>query len=135
MNILICLDDKNGLLFNNRRLSRDRVLNKEITEISKGKALWMNEYSSKLFEKEKICVHEAFWEKAEKGDFCFFENNPTQSTIDKAEIIYVFLWNRHYPADIYFDYDLEKEGFSLSETKEFAGSSHEKITLNIWRRK
>ncbi len=135
MNILICLDDKKGLLFNNRRLSRDRVLNKEITEISKGSRLWMNEYTSKLFQNEEISVDDTFWEKAEKEDFCFFENNPNQSAIEKAESVYIFLWNRHYPADVYFDYDLEKQGFSLSETKEFAGSSHEKITLNIWRRK
>jgi len=135
MNAIICLDEKNGMLFNKRRQSRDSLLNQKIIALSQGKKLWMNSYSAKLFANEDILMDDSLPEKAEKGDFCFFEQEIDRSVIDKAESFYVFLWNRHYPADVYFKFDLAQEGFVLAETEEFAGSSHEKITLNIYRRK
>ncbi len=135
MNAIFCLDEKNGMLFNKRRQSRDSVLNEHIISLAKGNRLWMNQYSAKLFQGFDISVEESFWEKAEKDDFCFFEQEIKQEHIEKFENVYVFLWNRHYPADVYFKFNLEQEGFSLEKTLEFSGSSHDKITLNIYRRK
>lgn len=135
MNAIICLDEKNGMLFNKRRQSRDSLLNQRVISLAEGKKLWMNGYSAKLFQNCNIQIDDNLPEKAEENDFCFFEQELKQADIDKAESFYVFLWNRHYPADVYFKFDLAQEGFVLSQTEEFAGSSHEKITLNIYRRK
>jgi len=133
MNAIICLDEKNGMMFNKRRQSRDSVLNQRVLELSEGKRLLMNGYSAKLFGEDKgIIVDEGFQILAREGDFCFIEA-PLES-LHNVENLYVFLWNRHYPADVYFNIDISKEGFVLASTEEFVGSSHEKITLNVYKK-
>ncbi len=134
MNAVICLDEKNGMLFNKRRQSRDSLLNQKLMALAGKNKIWMNSYSAKLFAEFDIEIDDNFAKKAEKDDFCFFEQELTKEDIEKSQSFYVFLWNRHYPADVYFKFNLEQEGFSLAETEEFEGSSHEKITLNIYRR-
>ena len=133
MNAIICLDEKNGMMFNKRRQSRDSVLNQKVLELSEGKRLMMNGYSAKLFGGDKgIIADDNFLQIAQTGDFCFIES-PLES-LHNVENLYVFLWNRHYPADVYFNFDIKKEGFVLQSTEEFAGTSHEKITLNIYKK-
>ena len=41
---------KGGMLFNNRRLSKDRELIKHIMQMVDDQKLWINSFSSKLFE-------------------------------------------------------------------------------------
>ena len=50
MNIAVCLDDKNGMLFCGRRQSKDQYLRQQLLERSKPNALWMNGFSAKQFE-------------------------------------------------------------------------------------
>ena len=45
MNIIICLDDNNGMMFNKRRQSQDRILRADLKEFIKDKDLYMNNYS------------------------------------------------------------------------------------------
>ena len=130
MKLIICLDDKNGMLFNKRRQSRDSVLNEKVISIAEGSRLLMNAYSAKLFADFNVTVDEDFLCLAEKDDFCFCEK--AIDSLENVEKIYVFRWNRHYPSDTVFSFDLEKEGYSLESTEEFAGSSHDKITLDIY---
>ena len=49
MNIIVCLDDKNGMMFNKRRQSQDKLLRSDIKELVKSKILYMNNYSYKLY--------------------------------------------------------------------------------------
>ena len=51
MIVIVCVDDNLGMMFNNRRQSRDVEVVKKIAEITKGSRLWMNKYSYELFEK------------------------------------------------------------------------------------
>ena len=44
--------------------------------------------------------------------------------------IILYRWNRVYPADLYFDIDLKN--WHLKESNDFAGSSHDKITEEIY---
>lgn len=133
MNICICLDDKNGIMFNNRRQSRDIEVINKILAVSENRKLWMNEYSAKLFpENADIIICEDFLDKAAAEDFAFAEKGI--ASLENAEKLYIFLWNRRYPADVYFEFSPESEGFILKSTEEFAGKSHEKITLNIYER-
>ena len=53
MNVIICLDQNNGMLFNNRRQSRDRIVRKNILEYINGAKLYMDEYSFKQFSEDK----------------------------------------------------------------------------------
>ncbi len=132
MNLIICLDDKNGMLFNKRRQSRDSVLNERVLSISSGARLLMNTYSAKLFSDSETVADDNFLNIAESSDYCFCE--AAVESLENAEKIYVFRWNRHYPADTFFKFDIEKEGYSLESTEEFVGSSHEKITLDIYKK-
>ena len=86
MKIIVCVDNQNGMMFNHRRQSQDRVLRKRILELTGGKKLWMNAYSQKQFlqvngnmskEQEQsgqIQADEAFLEKAGPREYCFVEN-------------------------------------------------------------
>ena len=45
MILIVCVDDHNGMMFNHRRQSQDRILRADILELTGGKKLWMNAYS------------------------------------------------------------------------------------------
>ena len=128
MKIIVCLDDKNGMMFNKRRQSRDRVLIENVLELCKGEKLYTNEYSSKLFPENSV---EIFDDIENVGnEYCFAENFTVKE--ENIEEIIVYKWNRLYPADTYFNIDLA--GWNLTETVDFEGSSHEKITREIYVR-
>ena len=50
MYIIICLDDNNGLAFNHRRQSQDRIVAEDIRKTVGEKKLWITDYSRKLFQ-------------------------------------------------------------------------------------
>ena len=129
MILIVCVDDHNGMMFNHRRQSQDRILRGDILELAEGKILWMDAYSKKQFVEEgmtQIRVEEDFLQKACEDEFCFAEDADLSGEEERIQEIYLYRWNRDYPADVYFSVDLS--GWNCVETKEFAGSSHEKIT-------
>lgn len=133
MNIIVCVDKSNGMLFNNRRQSQDSELISKITELTSGTRLLMSEYSAKMFsETANIITDNNFLSQAQSGDFCFIEDKGIPA--ENIEDIYVFNWNRDYPADKYFDFDLKSNGYKRIKKIDFAGNSHQKITLEIFRR-
>ena len=121
MIVIVCLDDKNGMMFNHRRQSRDQAVTERIQKICKGKIVWMNSYSEKLYgslEGAKAVVADDFLSLASG---------------EKIEKMIIFGWNRTYPADVYLDLDLshwERKG-----RDEFHGSSHERMTEEIYERR
>ena len=128
MKLIVCLDDNNGMMFNKRRQSRDRVLIENALEFCKGEKLYTNEYSAKLFPENTVEMFENIEQIG--NSFCFAEDfNVNEEYV--GEII-VYKWNRLYPADTYFNIDLKN--WSLIESVDFEGSSHEKITREIYRR-
>ena len=77
MILIVCVDDHNGMMFNHRRQSQDRILRADILELTGGKKLWMNAYSKKQFAESdtaRIRVNETFLDAAGDGEFCFVEN-------------------------------------------------------------
>ena len=48
MNVIICLDDNNGMLFNNRRQSRDKALLSDVFDNLRGEKLFITLFSEKL---------------------------------------------------------------------------------------
>ena len=128
MKLIVCLDDNNGMMFNKRRQSRDRVLIENVLELCKDEKIYTNEYSGKLFPEDSV---EIFGDIEDVGNaYCFAEDFTVNE--EYVDEIIVYKWNRLYPADTYFNIDLEN--WSLTETIDFEGSSHEKITREIYRR-
>ena len=77
MILIVCIDEKNGMIFNNRRQSRDRILTNHIIEMTKDKTLWITEFSKDIFDvadNKHIMIDNYFYEKADKEDFCFVED-------------------------------------------------------------
>lgn len=135
MIVMLCVDDKNGMLFNRRRQSKDRVLQQHVLALAGSSRLWMSPYSRKQFADTglaEIIVDEAYLEKAETGDYCFVEDRDVIPYADRIEKVVLFRWNRNYPADTFFTLDLSR--YTLEKSEDFAGNSHEKITKEIYRR-
>lgn len=134
MKVILCIDDKGGMLFNHRRQSRDCKLMEDVAWFVGGGVLCCNEYSAKLFAETKIepVVSEDFLETAEAWDFCFVEDKPLASYLGKIQQLVIYKWNRTYPADFYLD--LKLNDFMRVETVEFPGNSHEKITREVYVR-
>ena len=131
MNIILCVDDNNGMMFNNRRQSQDAALRQKISEITNGSPVYMNSYSANQFQNEcNTIVKEDFLSYVSENDFCFIENVVVDAK--KINKIYLFKWNRKYPADFYFKIDLKEIGLKRTKKEEFEGSSHKKITLEVY---
>ena len=135
MNIILCLDKRNGMLFNRRRQSQDRVLRQRIADLTARSILRLNAYSAKQFEPEIIThaeISENFLWEAQPGDWCFVENAALAPFLEKIESLVVFRWDRVYPADTRLD--LALEDWTLTESVEFSGYSHETITMEVYRK-
>lgn len=134
MNVIVCIDDRGGMMFNGRRQSRDRNLYADIVSYVPVGRLYMGEYSRSLFADCGVpfVATDAFLDIAASGDYCFVEDKALLPYADKIESVTVYHWNRHYPSDVMFDIDLSKAGFKLTTIKEFEGYSHEKITKEIY---
>ena len=129
MIIIVCVDDNNGMMFNHRRQSQDKVLREHILQETGHSSIWMNAYSAKQFaaaEPSRLKICEDFLEQAGPGEFCFVENLDIRPYLERIEELFLYRWNRTYPADFYFNFNLS--GWELRETEEFSGFSHEKIT-------
>lgn len=132
MILAICIDDRNGISFNKRRQSRDGALIKNLAELAGDKKILIGSYSQPLFTEGKAAVDDSFIENAADDDICFAENTDPAAFADRINGIILYRWNRHYPSDKKFTLDLSE--FELVSSEEFAGSSHDKITREIYRR-
>ena len=132
MKIILCIDERRGMMFNQRRQSRDRVLIDDMLAYIGDETLCISPYSSSLFEgKTNVRVVKSF-SKANAYTYCFIEDADPCALAENVDEVVLYHWNRHYPADRYFQMDLRD--FTLTETVEFAGSSHEKITREVWKK-
>ena len=133
MILIVCVGDRGGMLFAGRRQSQDRVLRDDLLREVNGAKLFMNAYSAKLFgADDRITVAEDCLARAGAGEYCFVENLDPVPYAEKLEQIIVYRWNRHYPADRHFKIALETPAWTKIRTEEFAGSSHEKITKDVY---
>ena len=136
MKVILCLDDRGGMMFNHRRQSRDREVIKDIWDMIGDQPLFMNSYSASLFSEksDQLRIDENFLENAGRNDWCFVEDRTLLPLEGRINEVVLYRWNRRYPFDMKTDIDPPSQGFSLCESMEFAGFSHEKITKEIYRR-
>ena len=135
MHIIVCLDDRDGMLFNRRRQSSDRaVCDHILTRLQQ--PLWVSPYSAKLFadHPDQIFVAEDPLADCPEDGICFLENIPLEPYTDRITKVTVYRWNRHYPADRKFPLAAVLVNWQLGESGEFAGNSHERITWEVYER-
>lgn len=135
MFLIAFVDDSGGMMFNHRRQSRDRVALARILDITAGSTLWMNEYSASLFVEysaPQIQVDALFLDKAGQEDYCLVENVDISPYLPFVGKIILFHWNRAYPSDMKFPIKVENGKWRLVSTEDFPGSSHEKITMEVY---
>ena len=137
MKVIVCVDDNNGMMFNNRRQSRDRILIDDVVQNIIGGNLLMAPYSEPLFKESNIdsfFLSEDILEEADPKDYCFIENKALLPYSDRIDELIIYRWNRTYPADMHLDIDPTALSMKLVSTTEFAGSSHEKITKELYKK-
>jgi len=132
MKLIVCVDDKFGMMFNKRRQSKDSELIKDLLVLIDGGKILINEYSRNLFPEGSAYVVDDFTQ-ATMEDYVFVENVLASELQNQIEELIVYNWNRRYPSDFYFDIDLSS-GWELMETYEFKGSSHENIRRERYKR-
>ena len=134
MKLIVCIDLNKGMLFNNRRQSRDRKIVENIRDLIDENKLWITEFSKDMFENTKYNLFEINnTEDIKEEDYVFIENYSPKILEDKLNEIILFNWNRNYSADLFFDILLEN--WKLESEIEFEGFSHEKIGRKIYKRK
>lgn len=134
MTLIVCVDDRMGMAFGGRRQSRDRALCEDMIALAAGRPLNMHPRSAGLFEGlgGETVPSETFMETADGDVYCFAEFCSVKELAQRAEELVLYCWNRHYPADLRFDVPMED--WRLTQVSEFAGTSHEKITREVYVR-
>lgn len=132
MTLITCMDDRGGLAFHDRRLSRDRVLCERILELAGTGTLRLSPYSLPLFQslphEAALLSGEDFREQAAGEDLCFIEREDPVPWLDRVDKLVLFHWNRTYPFDLRFPLEELENHWVLTGSADFPGSSHEKIT-------
>ena len=141
MTVYIAIDDENGMLFNNRRQSQDRILRANMMEDCKDTKLWISQYSKKFFVDENgnitpsnVVIDDNYLALAGENDCCYVEKEDITPYINKIDTIVLYKWNVAYPADTYFNISLLDSNWKKHSTNYFKGSSHDKIYKEVWKR-
>ena len=134
MTVIFFLDDKKGMLFNNRRLSRDEEVLNDIRTYLQGE-LYITGFSEKYLAASGLPykVIPAL-DNFNNDNYYLIENVSVKEHIDKIDRIIIYWWNRTYPSDMRLDFEPADYGFKSKSIYEFAGKSHEKITREIFER-
>lgn len=132
MIVILCLDDKKGMMFNNRRQSKDKFVIQDILKLVDGKKLFISSYSESLFQglESNLIIDDNFLNNVAKEDYCFVENNNLKDFSEKIEKIIVYKWNRIYPSDLKLEITIQD--WNLIDRFEFVGNSHDKITREVY---
>ena len=133
MILAACVDGRNGMAFNHRRQSRDRLVRWDLLKEAGRAGLWMDGASACQFtdiQRERLRVDEGFLDKAGPGDFCFVEDRSVKDYVNSVERVILYRWDRAYPADLFWDLSLE--GWTLERREEFPGYSHKIITKEVY---
>ena len=132
MRVILCLDDRNGLSFNGRRLSSDRAIYQHIVDTAEG-SIWMDDSSAKLFDGYLVQIHEDFLREAGENDTCFVESSAFLSHCSRITALSIYRWNRHYPSDDKLP-DEFLSNWRCVFKQDFPGNSHEMITEERYER-
>ena len=136
MTIIICTDERGGMLFNKRRVSRDEYVTLDILNTSASHTLYIKPFSEKLFaDFGGYVLCDDPLETAGCGDFAFIEDEDITPHLDKAHRLIIYNWSTSYPYELKFDTSPSELGFTRVDSKKFSGQCHDKIVKDIYEKR
>ena len=140
MILIAAIDNNRGVMFNQRRVSRDAIMLCFVLKMTANAKLWVTPYTAKLFDsisgdKPQVNISPTPLEDAGEGEYCYIEDQVDliPKYMKWVEKIIIYNWNRDYPADSYFPVLAETE-WTVASSGDFVGSSHELITEIVYDR-
>lgn len=137
MKLIVCTDNRGGMMFFNRRSARDRYAIDDIIKDAKDNRILIAPYSEKLFAEQggKYTISTDPLGDANKSDFVFIEDRSARDYLDEIDSIVIYSWDLSYPFDKKFDIDPIAEGFELLDIIKFKGHAHDTVKKSIYMRK
>ena len=148
MILVVCVDDGMGMMFNKRRQSKDAKVREDmLAMLSAEKKLFVTPYTARQFlpeEQERLAVCEdgaagiCFDGDVSTRDVLtaevvfFVEDTDVTGLEDVTEQVVLYRWNRAYPSDVKFTFDLS--GYELISSEDFVGNSHPEMKKEVYRK-
>ncbi|MBE5952167.1 MAG: ribonuclease Z [Lachnospiraceae bacterium] len=139
MRLIVCVDDGMGMMFNKRRQSKDAKVREDmLAMLSCDKTLFVTPYTAKQFlpeEQERLTVLDDGLQGGLPGaeEYFFAEDTPVIGLETATEQVILYRWNRAYPSDVKFLFDLS--GYELISCEDFIGNSHPEMKKEIYRKR
>ena len=136
MKLIICVGERGEMVFNKRRVSRDKLVVSDIAEYVGDATLFMEPYSEELFSEAElnIILSENALRFAEDGDFIFLERQDPLPYAEAANELIIYNWNRRYPFDLAMKFSPKGLGFKLESVYEFKANAHDKVTRKVYKK-
>lgn len=131
MVLCICLDNRNGISFNHRRQSADRLVYERILSLAGEGNLWIRPYSVQKFPSDRVKITDDFSTITDEAAWCFAEDDSILPLLERFDRLMVYRWNRDYPYDVVFP-QCCLDMYQLSDTCDFPGNSHDNITEELY---
>ena len=133
MTLIVCFDAGRGVTFFGKRQSADSEVKRRIVKIASGEPVCMTKYSASLFRDTgaNVALFEDLGEAPDDA-VVFTESADLSRFGGKTDRLVIYRWNRKYPRDCVADFYPFDEGMRLVSMTDFAGSSHGRVTEEIW---
>ncbi len=133
MTLIMFLDERGGMLFNNRRQTLDYEL---LDIISKdfGERLYISPFSEKYFSGRCASLLEDPLADAPDDSAVFIEDRDVLPFIDRIDKILIYRWSKVYPSDRQTDILPADHGFRLLGKLKFSTEVHKDIVKEIYKR-
>ena len=137
MRLIVCTDNRGGMMFFGKRPARDRYAIDDIIKDAGGKRILIAPYSEKLFAEQggAYTISQDPLADANENDIVFVEDRSARPYLEKIDSITVYSWDLSYPFDKKFDIDPIAEGFELLEKREFPGHAHDSVKKTVYAKK
>lgn len=131
--LVLIVDARGGMRFNNRRQMKDPVLIEKILAKYGGGRIFVAPMSAKLFQNiNGVTVCDDPLGECTDDSMCFVESPSCLSGIEDMARIVIYSWGTSYPADEYFTLDMHEIGFRRISSEKLKTPSHDRITCDVY---
>lgn len=133
MTLILCLDAGRGSTFFGKRQTTDSAVRERMINIAGEKPLSVNAYTASQFRDhiENIAVTDDILSLPDDA-VCFVEDADPALFSGRVDRLVIYRWNKKYPRDRALGFYPYDEGMKLESIQDFAGSSHDRVTEEIW---